>query len=216
MKALLPILLLVFSLTVPLGAAEDVTAAVPETASEVAHSGDDGGGKNKFTMITEKFGIKLPTLIAQMVNFCVVAFVLYRFAVKPVAATLEERQQKISDGLQYAEEMKEQLAQAERERSEKVKEAAAEAQRILGEAREQSKEMIDKKTQEASSQAESILRKAREAAEQEREKMLSDVRQEVAQLVVSTSAKVLSRELSEDEKRSFAESAAGELADARN
>ena len=49
----------------------------------------------------------------------------YKFAVKPITATLDERQQKIADGLQYAEEMKVQLAAAERERAEKIKEAAA-------------------------------------------------------------------------------------------
>ena len=49
---------------------------------------------------------RLAHLIAQMVNFIIVAVVLYKFAVKPIAATLDERQQKISEGLQYAEEMK--------------------------------------------------------------------------------------------------------------
>ena len=163
-------------------------------------------------MITEKFGVTLPTLIAQMINFIIVAIVLYKFAVKPIAATLDERQQKIADGLQYAEEMKAQLAAATRERDEKIKEAAADAQRILTESREQSKEMIEKKTQEAAAQAEAIIRKATEATEQERKKMLSDVRQEVARLVVATSSKVLSRDLSDAEKSTFSESAAKELA----
>ena len=111
-----------------------------------------------------------------MVNFVIVAVVLYKFAVKPIAATLDERQQKISEGLQYAEEMKTQLAEAERERAEKIKEAAQQAQTILSEAREQSKEMIEQKTQEAAAQAEAVLRKASEATELERQKMLSDVR----------------------------------------
>jgi len=169
---------------------------------------------NKLTMITEKFGVSLPTLIAQMVNFIIVAVVLYKFAVKPIAATLDERQQKIADGLQYAEEMKTQLAEAERERAEKIQEAAIEAQRILTESREQSKEMIEQKTQEAAAQAEAIIRKATEATELERQKMLSDVRQEVARLVVATSSKVLSRDLSDAEKAKFSESAATELATA--
>ena len=58
-----------------------------------------------------------------MLNFGIVATALYVLAIKPVAKTLDERQQ-IADGLQYAEEMKTQLAEAERERAEKIKEAA--------------------------------------------------------------------------------------------
>jgi len=150
--------------------------------------------------------------LAQVINFSIVALLLYKFAIKPIGATLDERQKKISDGLQYAEEMKTQLAEAERERAEKVKAAAQEAQRILSESREQSKQMIEAKTQEAAAQAEAIIRKASEATELERQKMLSDVRQEVARLVVATSSKVLSKELSDADKQSFSDSAAKELA----
>ena len=198
---------LIFAIFLPFSliAAPDAVTGTMEGSQEVA-------ADNKITMITDKFGVSVPTLIAQMVNFCLVALVLYYFAVKPISTTLEERQQKISDGLQYAEEMKTQLAEAERERTEKVKQAAIGAQKILAEAREQSKEMIEVKTQEAAAQAEAIIRKASEATELERQKMLADVRQEVARLVVATSSKVLSRDLSDAEKRTFSESAAKELA----
>jgi F-type H+-transporting ATPase subunit b len=153
MKALS--LTLLFVIILPLG-----LLAGPDVAVEAAE-------ENKLTMITNKFGVSVPTLVAQMVNFCLVALALYFLAVKPVVATLDERQQKIADGLQYAEEMKTQLAEAERERAEKVKQAAIEAQAILTEAREQSKEMIEQKTQEAAAQAEAIIRKATEATELE-------------------------------------------------
>jgi len=166
--------------------------------------------------IAGQFGVNGHTLIVQMLNFGLVGAALYFLAVKPVAKTLDERQQKIADGLQYAEEMKTQLAEAERERAEKIKEAAQEAQRILTEAREQSKEMIEKKTQEAAAQAEAILRKASEATELERQKMLSDVRQEVARLVVATTSTVLTTELSDADKKTFSDAAARELAGSVN
>lgn len=191
-------------LTIPLGllAGGDV-----HTVAEAANT--ESGAVAK---IANQFGVSLPTLIAQMVNFCLVAMALYYFAIKPVTKTLDERQKKIADGLQYAEEMKVQLAEAERERAAKVQQAAEEAQRILTEAREQSQELIEKKTQEAATQAESMIRKASEATQLERQKMLSDVRKEVARLVVATSSKVLSRDLSDAEKEAFADSATKELA----
>ncbi|MEM8867894.1 MAG: F0F1 ATP synthase subunit B [Verrucomicrobiota bacterium] len=203
MKALSITLLL--ALILPLG----LFAAPSEVAQLAGEAAAEG---NVISEIAGKFGVKWSTLIAQMINFGLVALVLYFLAVKPVAKTLDERQQKIADGLQYAEEMKTQLAEAERECSEKIKEAAVEAQHLLGEAREQSKAMIEQKTQEAAAQAEAIIRKASEATENERQKMLSDVRQEVARLVVATSSKVLSRELSDSEKTTYADSAAKELA----
>jgi F-type H+-transporting ATPase subunit b len=196
---------LFIAILLPLG----LFAAAPEATEAAAEV-------SKLEEIAGKFGVTWPTLIAQMVNFCLVAAALYYLAVKPVAKTLDDRQQKIADGLQYAEEMKTQLAEAERERAEKIKEAAQEAQRILSEAREQSKEMIEQKTQEAANQAESIIRKASEATELERQKMLSDVRQEVARLVVATTSTVLSKELSEEDRKSFSDAAAKELAGSAN
>ena len=218
MKAIFITLLLALSVPFSLIAAEDAHAGAHDAISDVASHGEAAtpAEVDKLTMITDKFGVKLPTLIAQMINFCLVALVLYKFAVKPIVATLDERQQKIADGLQYAEEMKAQLAAAERERAEKIKTAAVDAQKILTESREQSKEMIEQKTQEAAAQAEAIIRKASEATELEHQKMLSDVRQEVARLVVATSSKVLSRDLSDAEKQTFSDSAAKELASASN
>ena len=233
MKAIFTILLLALTLPLGLVAAEDAHAVSPDAvhavadqsapmnAHEIVEHAEDvlvhgeevaGGEVGQFQEIANKFGVTWPTLIAQMVNFCLVAIVLYKFAVKPIAATLDERQQKIADGLQYAEEMKTQLAAAERERAEKIKAAAVDAQKILTESREQSKEMIEQKTQEAAAQAEAIIRKASEATQLEHKKMLSDVRQEVARLVVATSSKVLSRDLSDAEKQTFSDSAAKELA----
>lgn len=215
MKAFILTLLFALSLPFGLSAAETTHSAAAEAAhGEVAGHAAPAEG-NKITMIGDKFGVTIPTLVAQMVNFCIVAFLLYRFAVKPIALTLDERQKKIADGLQYAEEMKRQLAEAERERAEKVKAAAMEAQRIMGEARDQSKELIEKKIQEAAAQAEALIRKAGEATELERQKMLAEVRKEVARLVVATSSKVLSRELSDSEKQTFSDSAARELASSK-
>lgn len=214
MKAFILTLLVV--LLLPLGTSAIAAAGEAHEVAQELTVGGSGAGSNPIADISGKFGLTLPTLIAQMVNFCLVASALYFFAVKPVAKSLDERQQKIADGLQYAEEMKTQLAEAERERAEKVKEAAQEAQRILTEARQLSKEMIEQKTQEAAAQAEAMIRKAAEATELERQKMMADVRQEVARLVVATSAKVLSRELSDADKQNFSNAAAKELAGSVN
>lgn len=199
-------LLLTVLLPIGLFAASD---PISEDAQAVYENAEAEAGKVE--AIAGKFKVTWPTLIAQMINFCIVAGVLYKFAIKPIAATLDERQKKIAEGLQYAEEMKSQLVEAERERAEKVKEAATEAQRILTESREQAKDMLEQKTQEAAAQAEAMIRKAHEATELDRQKMLSDVRQEVAQLVVATSSKVLSRELSAAEKTAYSDTAAKEL-----
>lgn len=159
-----------------------------------------------------QFGIDAKFLVAQILNFCLVAFILYRFAFKPVLRTIEERQAKIAEGLQYAEEMKSNLAEAERKEAATLKKAHQEAQRIVEETRENSKVILEKHTQEAVARADSILKKAEQTIELERNKMFSETQEEIMGLVVQTSEKVLLRELSESERASYGRAAARELA----
>ncbi|MGJ3243368.1 MAG: F0F1 ATP synthase subunit B [Opitutales bacterium] len=168
-------------------------------------------GSGPVAELAGQFGIDWRIIVAQMINFVIVAAILYKFAFKPILATLDERQKKISDGLQYAEEMKSKLAEAERQQAETLKAAANEAKQIVAEARDQAKAYSDKQMQEAHQKAEDLVDQARASIDQEREKMLSEVRQEVARLVVATTGKVLRKDLSEDDRKAIAESASREL-----
>jgi F-type H+-transporting ATPase subunit b len=169
---------------------------------------EHGGGG-----LVERFGIDWPYLASQIVSFSVVAYLLYRFAFKPILATLSERRTQIEDGLRYAEEMKAKLAEAEKQHAETLKQGALEAQKIVDEARLAAKDLIDRETKQTAEKTQLMLIKAEEAIELERRKMVSDVRGEIARLVVLTSSRVLSRELSPDERRRYAESAARHLSE---
>ena len=162
--------------------------------------------------IADSFGVEWPMLIAQIVNFCIVAYVLYRFAFKPVLRTIDERQRRIADGLQYAEEMKRQLAEAERKRNETIKEASLSARKIIEEAKDAAEDYGERQKKEVELKAESILQKARQEIESEHQKMLTDIRREVATLVVQVTGKVIDKDLSEKEKARISESAAEQIA----
>lgn len=170
-----------------------------------------GESSSPLDALSQSFHLEWHLLLAQGINFIVVAFVLWKFAFKPVVSTLETRKKKIEDGLQYAEEMKIRLADAEKQYAEKLKEAAIEGSKILEEARANAKTYLEKQTQEAVTKAEGIVAKGRESVELERKQMLAELRREVAHLVVQTSGKVLARDLSSEEKTRFNETAAKEL-----
>jgi len=162
--------------------------------------------------ITGQFGINWPSLLAQILNFCLLAFVLYRFAFKPILATLDQRREKIADGLQYAEEMKIKLADAQRHHAEALKQAAIEAQKILEDARHLAQIQSQKQIEQTVAHTEEMIKKAQKAIELERQNMFEQARLQMKHLVVETTAAVLARELSEHERTAFAESAIKELA----
>lgn len=164
------------------------------------------------TKITEAFGISLPLILAQILSFSIVAFVLWRFAFKPVMVTLDERQAKIASGIRHAEEMQAKLAAAQQESAVIVRKANAEASRLVEDARKSAKEYLDRQTQEASAKANDLLHKAQQAIELEHKKMLADARSEIARLVVTTTERVLAKKLTDVDRAGYNETAAKELA----
>ncbi|HXN35072.1 MAG TPA: F0F1 ATP synthase subunit B [Opitutaceae bacterium] len=178
-------------------------ALLAQTEAPAAASGISG--------ITKNFGISWPFLLAQILNFSIVAFVLWRFAFKPVLATLDERQKKISSGLQYADDMKAKLEAVQQESVASAKKAQVEASRIIDEARKSAKDFLDKQTQESAAKAGEIIVRAQQVIDLEKKKMLAEARTEIARLVVETTQRVLSRELSDSDRNRYTESASREL-----
>ncbi|HEY1791988.1 MAG TPA: F0F1 ATP synthase subunit B [Opitutaceae bacterium] len=166
---------------------------------------------NPITKIVDDFGLNWPSFIAQIINFLIVAFILWRFAFKPVIATLDERQRKIASGLQYADEMKAKLEAAQQEAVASAKKAQQEASRIIDEARKAAKDYLDRQAQEAAAKANETLARTQQVIELEKRKMLAEARAEIARLVVATTQKVLAKDLTDAERSRYNEAAAREL-----
>jgi F-type H+-transporting ATPase subunit b len=159
----------------------------------------------------EHFGVEPKFILYQGISILIVMWVLYKFGIKPVIATMDERTQKISAGLKHAEEMQTKLAAAQQESAEIVRKASQESARIVEEARKSAKDYLDKQTQEASAKANDILVKAQQAIELEHKKMLADARGEITRLVVATTQRVLAKELTDADRTRYNDSAAREL-----
>jgi len=183
--------------------AQVTAAAAPEHASS--------GFTGQVQQIAGQFGIKGPLLLAQIVNFAIVAFLLWRFAFKPVMATITERQEKIAAGLKYAEEMKAKLNAAQQSSDAQIREAQVKGQQLIAEAQKSAKAFLEKQQQEAVEQSNALIGKARSAIELEKQKMLAEARTEIARLVVATTQRVLAKDLSDFERARYNESAAKEL-----
>jgi F-type H+-transporting ATPase subunit b len=159
----------------------------------------------------EVFGFNTWLFFSQIVSFCIVAFLLQKFAYKPILTVLETRRQKIAEGLANAEKIKVQLAESEARVQDILTKANADAQRMIDEARASAQAVADKRTQQAISEAEQIIAKAREATGIEREKILAELKREVGRLVIDTTAKVTGKVLTQTDQKRINEEAAREV-----
>lgn len=160
----------------------------------------------------ETFGFNLWMFLSQVISFTIVALLLRRFAYKPILGVLEERRQRIAEGLLNAEKIKQQLAEAEQRHADILAKANAQAQKMIDEARENASHVAERKQQEAVAAAEQIMAKAREASAIEHDRTMTELKRELGRLVVDTTAKVTGKVLNSDDQRRLQEEAARQIA----
>jgi len=156
-------------------------------------------------------GIQWPKLIAQVINFAIVMFVLWKWAYKPVLKMLELRREKVAESITNADKIKAELAATEAKRLEVLNQANDQANKLIEEARAAAARVQAQETQRAVAQAEQIVAKAREATAQDHARMLTELKREVGRLVVQTTAAVTGKVLTPDDQRRLIEDANKQL-----
>lgn len=150
--------------------------------------------------IADQFGLELPKLIAQVIIFGVVFWVLKSKAFGPIMAMLEQRRQRIADGESKLEKIAKDLAEAETNARAVLDRANAEASRAVADANESAKLLAERKQQDAVHEANQIIAKAREAAQLEHEQLMSQLKQEFGRMVSDATSRVTGKVLNADDQ----------------
>lgn len=136
-------------------------------------------------------GIDWKLLLAQVVNFAILLWILKRYAYKPMLQMLDERTSKIERGLLDAEAAQVKLREMEEKEKAVLSEARAEAKKILAETDEAAKKRDAMKTAETEEQVKKLLLDAEVKITEDRAKMLAQAKAELAETVVMAVEKVL-------------------------
>jgi F-type H+-transporting ATPase subunit b len=159
-----------------------------------------------------KFGLDAPHFFAQVISFCILAALLYKFAYKRILGVLEERRQTIAQSIANAEKIKQELANAQAKAQELLSQAGAQGNKLIEEARAVAARVQEAETQKAIATANDIVAKARQASEAELVRMKAELRKEMVRLVAETTAKVSGKVLTLDDQKRLAEETTKQLA----
>jgi len=162
--------------------------------------------------IKQQFGLNGWGLLSQIISFSLVAFLLHRFAYKPILEVLEARRKTIADSLRNAEQIKTQLAEAQKTAEEIRGKANADASKMIDEARAAAKQVTERESQRAVQQAAEIVQKAREAGEAEQKRLMAELKKQLSRLIVDTTAKVTGKVLTAADQQKITSEASHELA----
>ena len=149
----------------------------------------------------EALGINLGYLISQIVNFTLLAVLLYFVAYKPILRMLDQRSERIKQGLEDAELASRRAAEMEQEFEQRLAEARKEGQEIIAQATQMSEKARQEILVMAREEARAQVEKAKEEISRERELAMSELRQQVADLSLNISEKVIGESLDQPRQR---------------
>lgn len=135
------------------------------------------------------------TLFFQMIVFFILAWFTMRFIWPPLTRALDDRRQKIADGLAAAEKGKADLAQAQARISLMEASAKTDNHNRLAEAEKQAAEIIEEARRDAEAEKARIIAQAQQEASHEVQRLRDTLRNEVAVLAVRGAEQILRREV---------------------
>lgn len=157
-------------------------------AEEGSHTAQDAG-------LLASLGINGKLFAFQLVNFVIVALVVWYLILKPLVSKMTERQGIIDKSLKDAEELEKNIKKSEQKFQEKVDEAKVEASKIIEEAHEQAKESAEQTKEKSKEEIELLVVQAKKNIKMEREEMMREIKGEVANMVVMAVEKVLNEKM---------------------
>ncbi len=149
----------------------------------------------------EALGLNLPQLIAQIVGFLVLLFILSKLLYKPLLKVMDERSARIKESLEAAEHAKEQAAASQEQMQEDIRKAREEGQQMIAQAREVAARFRDEEMAKAREEIAAERAKAESDIQRQRDAAIEDLRQEFAGLAISAAERVVERSLSESDHR---------------
>jgi F-type H+-transporting ATPase subunit b len=148
-------------------------------------------------LLLPHLGLIFWTLLA----FLIVFFILKKFAWTAIINGLNERESNIADSIAAAERMKKEMAQLQSDNEALLTAAREERATMLKEAKEIKDKMINDAKNEAKLQAAKIIADANASIQQQKMSAMTEIKNQVGQLVIEVSEKVLRRELADKSKQ---------------
>ena len=151
------------------------------------------------------------TLLAQAVVMIVFVAICWRYIYPPILAVMQEREKRISDGLEAAKKADDSLEEAKLASDKELNKAKEEAADILKKANTRASQIVADASNKAEAEAEKIMTAASASVENETNRAKEELRQQMSDIIIDTTEKILGDEISSEKHNDILKKAAQEL-----
>ena len=151
------------------------------------------------------------TLLVQMITFALFVWFTMKFVWPPISSALDERQDKIADGLAEAERGFKQHELAEQNAQKKLSEAKQQASDILGQAQKRANEIVDDAKSVAVEEGNRIKEAAHAEVEKEVNRAKEALRSQVSTIAVAGAERILKKEINASKHQDILDDLAAQI-----
>ncbi|MDU6397398.1 MAG: F0F1 ATP synthase subunit B [Veillonella sp.] len=155
--------------------------------------------------------LTLGTILAQMLNFFILVWILARFAYKPLVSMMQERKERIAKDLADAQAARNEAEQFKADYAAQIANARQEAQQIVEKAVQQAEVTTREQLAAAREQIEREKERARQDIVNERDRAMNNLRNEVISLSVAMATKVVAKDMDSETNTKLIEDAIAKL-----
>ena len=155
--------------------------------------------------------LTLGTILAQMLNFFILVWILARFAYKPLVSMMQERKERIAKDLADAQVARKEAEQFKADYAAQIANARQEAQQIVEKAVQQAEATTREQLAAAREQIEREKERARQDIVNERDRAMNNLRNEVISLSVAMATKVVAKDMDSETNTKLIEDAIAKL-----
>lgn len=155
--------------------------------------------------------LTLGTILAQMLNFFILVWILARFAYKPLVSMMQERKERIAKDLADAQAARNEAEQFKADYAAQIANARQEAQQIVEKALQQAEATTREQLAAAREQIEREKERARQDIVNERDRAMNNLRNEVISLSVAMATKVVAKDMDSETNTKLIEDAIAKL-----
>lgn len=155
--------------------------------------------------------LSLGTILAQMLNFFILVWLLARFAYKPLLAMMTERKERIAKDLEAAEQARAETEKFKADYAAQIFNARVEAQQIVEKAIQEAENTTREQLATAREQIEQEKNRARQDIAIERDRAMNSLRNEVVSLSVAMAGKVVAKDMNSETNTKLIEDAIRQL-----
>ena len=151
------------------------------------------------------------TIFWSIIVFVIVIIVLWKFVLKPINNMISKRQEEIREKIDNADRQSTEAQKYIEEQKKNIDQSRVEAKKIIDESKDAARKIKEEIEQKASVKSKTMIEEALAEIRSEKNRSLDEVKNEIIEIALAASQKIVSKTLSEEEHKKLIEDSLKEL-----